>query len=267
PSAMPVGTMPPSSSNDGSACVEAPSPFDDLEAYILASPDNEDATTVHVLTNDGETPLAGLTVVDDNGTPDDTDDDRYRRLAPHGGDDGDGVFEPGEEWRIVFYGPVGDDLIAHASFAATDADGVGVTTADGDLVTIRVTSLLSIEAPTQSLDGPVAGFAGDGEVVVGAVEPLIDPGAGAESGDTSEASESGSGSGLPVSTPVAAAGGVLAAAAAAVALGGLGTGAAATTAAAGSAAVASATSSAAGAAGAGAGGSAGGAAGAGGAVV
>ena len=148
PVAVHVGAMSPSNSNDGSGCVEAPSPFTDPEGYAESDPSNPQAAVVHIVRNTGRSPLRDVSVVDDFGTPDDTDDDRSAVGRPDGGDDGDGVLEPGEAWRYVFVEPVVGRIEAGAAAVVAGPTG-GVVVMDDD-------GLVGVDAGTSvEADGPV----------------------------------------------------------------------------------------------------------------
>ncbi|MGB5771795.1 MAG: SdrD B-like domain-containing protein, partial [Crocosphaera sp.] len=47
--------------------------------------------------NTGETPLVDVVVIDDNGTPDDPSDD-FEPIFVNGDNNGNGIFDPGEQW-------------------------------------------------------------------------------------------------------------------------------------------------------------------------
>lgn len=203
PRATRVGSMPKTSSNDGSACVEAPSPFGDIDRYLAAQAENADPSTIHVITNTGRTPLGDLLLVDDAGTPDDPSDDRIITGGPDGGDDGDMVLEPGEAWRFIVDGAIAGDLRVEAALSAVDDQGVAALDETTARITVTAATTIDAAAPAAAVNGPVAG-ANSTPIPV--------------TGGTPEPPQSGD-SPIPVPAGIAVAGGLLAAATAAVALG------------------------------------------------
>ncbi|MCP4426078.1 MAG: hypothetical protein GY803_16420, partial [Chloroflexi bacterium] len=74
---------------------------DDLVQFAIGA----EVTFGYFVTNPGNLPLSGVEVVDDNATPDDVSDDvSFTINSPEfvGGDDGNGLLDPGEVWQFEF---------------------------------------------------------------------------------------------------------------------------------------------------------------------
>ncbi len=133
--------------NGDGATLPDPDPSDIGEdADVPTGPEANTGDTIvwtYIVTNPGDVPLADVTVVDDAGTPGDTSDDFSPAPVLDGGvnigdDDGDGLLDPGEEWRYTASGtaqlgqygnlsdvvglPVDDDGVPTGDDEVTDED-------------------------------------------------------------------------------------------------------------------------------------------------
>jgi hypothetical protein len=92
-------------------------------------PVGDPVTWTYELTNPGNVALANVTVTDDNGTPGDLGDDFSPAFV--GGDDGDGLLEPGELWVYEADGTAEAGQYANlASVTGDDPDGGQVSDTD-----------------------------------------------------------------------------------------------------------------------------------------